>query len=279
LADGGRDSGAEVSEGAREVKSPFTTDFTTVTEAPGDALRHEALEMLWTRYAFAAEYCRGRHVLEVACGAGQGLGLLAKTAARVVGGDYTERLLGLAKRHYGSRVPLVRLDGQQLPFRSGSFDVVLLYEAVYYLPEPALFLEECRRVLRPGGRVLLCTANKSVADFNPSPFHRSYYSGPELIDLFRQHRFDPVLLGAFPAGQETLRDRLISVIKRIAVALHLVPKTMRGKALLKRLFFGPLEVVPAELTDGAWRYQPPQVVPSGTRTQPFRVLFVNATVA
>ena len=234
--------------------------------------------MLWTRYVFAAEYCQGRHVLEVACGAGQGLGLLAKTATRVVGGDYTERLLDLAKGHYGARIPLVRLDGQQLPFTNATFDVILLYEAVYYLPEPGHFLQECRRVLRPGGRVLLCTANKSVPDFNPSPFHRRYYTGTELIELFRKHRFDPVLLGAFPASQETTRDRIISAIKRVAVALHLMPKTMRGKALLKRLFFGPLAVAPAELTDGAWRYTPPQVVPSDTPAQLFRVLFVNATV-
>ena len=259
------------------MRSLPTTDFTTVTEAPGDALRHEALEMLWTRYAFAAEYCRDRHVLEVACGAGQGLGLLARTAARVVGGDCTERLLGFAKQHYGSRIPLVRLDGQQLPFHDATFDVVLLYEAVYYLPEPALFLEECRRVLRPGGRVLLCTANKGLADFNPSPFHRRYFSGAELIDLFRRHRFDPVLLGAFPVAQETTRNRIVSLIKRTAVALHLVPKTMRGKALLKRLFFGPLEAAPAELS-GEWRNHRPQVVPSGTGADRYRVLFVDATV-
>jgi SAM-dependent methyltransferase len=261
------------------VTSQTTSDFTTVTEAPGDPLRGEALEMLWTRYRFAEEYCRGRAVLEVACGAGQGLGLLAKTAARVVGGDYTERLLGFAKKHYGSRIPLVRLDGQWLPFNTATFDVVVLYEAVYYLQEPGLFLQECRRVLRPGGRVLLCTANKNVADFNPSPFHRRYYSGPELLELFRQHRFDPVLLGAFPAAQETMRDRVVSGLKRAAVALHLVPKTMRGKALLKRLFFGPLAVAPAELTEGQWQYQPPQIVQSGVEAQPFRVLFVNATVA
>ena len=253
-------------------------DFTTVTEAPGDALRQEAIEMLWTRYAFAAERCRGRHVLEVACGPGQGLGLLAKTAAQVVGADYTEQLLGFAKRHYGSRVPLVRLDGQQLPFRAATFDVVLLYEAVYYLPAPGDFLEECRRVLRPGGRVLLCTANNSLPDFNPSPFHQRYFSGPELVDLFRRHRFDPVLLGAFPVVQETSRDRVVSLIKRAAVALNLVPKTMRGKALLKRLFLGPLQKAPSELTEGRWRYHPPQVVPSGTETDRHRVLFVDARV-
>ncbi len=254
-------------------------DFTTVTEAPGDALRQEALEMLRTRYAFAAEHCRGRDVLEVACGAGQGLGLLAKTAARVVGGDYTERLLVLAKEHYGSRIPLVRLDGQQLPFGEATFDVVLLYEAVYYLPDAALFLDECRRVLRPGGLVVLCTANKNVADFNPSPFHRRYFSGPELIELFQRHRFDPVLLGAFPVVQETARDRVVSAIKQAAVALHLVPKTMRGKALLKRLFFGPLEKAPAEVTEGAWRYRPPDVVAPPVTADRYRVLFVLATVS
>jgi hypothetical protein len=116
-----------------------------------------------------------------------------------------------------------------------------------------------------------------VPDFNPSPFHKRYYSGPELIELFQRHRFDPVLLGAFPAAPQSVRDRLVSVIKRIAVALHLVPKTMRGKALLKRLFFGRLEVAPAELREGTCRYQRPQIVPPGTKS--FRVLFVDATLA
>src|SRR5262249_6372523 len=102
--------------------------------------------MLNTRYKFASDFCRGGRVLEIGCGAGQGLGYLARSASSVIGGDYTEALLRNAQSHYGGRIPLVALDAHELPFVDLSFDTVILYEAIYYLNSPAQFLEECRRV-------------------------------------------------------------------------------------------------------------------------------------
>jgi SAM-dependent methyltransferase len=251
-------------------------DYTTVTEAPGDQLRPEALDMLWTRYRYAAQFCGGRTVLEVGCGAGQGLGVLAHASARVVGGDYTERLLSFARAHYGSRVPLVRLDAHRLPFAAGSFDVILLYEAIYYLREPRDFLAECRRVLRPGGSLLICLANRRVTDFNPSPYSVRYYSADELAALLSGSGYRAEILGAFPAVPATARDRVISLIKRAAVALHLVPRTMKGKALLKRLFFGNLAAAPAELVDGVGEYHAPVPLAQPSDHSLYRVLFARA---
>jgi len=98
--------------------------------------------MVYTRYAFAAKLCEGRNVLEVGCGGGHGLGYLAKRARRVIGGDYTEGLLAQANRHYGGRISLVQFDGHALPFRSGSFGVVLLCEGLYYLTNATKFVDE-----------------------------------------------------------------------------------------------------------------------------------------
>ena len=254
-------------------------DYTTVTEAPGDGLRREALDMLRTRYAYAAEFCGGRDVLEVACGPGQGLGMLAKVASRVVAGDFTERLLRIARQHYGTRLPFVRLDAQRLPFAPRSFDVIILYEAVYYLADPARFLDECRRVLRPEGRLLLCTANREVADFSPSPFSVRYLTAAELRELVRRQGFQPEILGAFPAAPASARDRVASVVKRMAVAAHLVPKTMKGKAWLKRLFFGRLAPAPTELADGMGDYRRPVPLGPGGPDDGYRVVFVNARLA
>jgi len=58
-------------------------DYTTVTEMPGLKASREQLAMLYTRYAFAAKFCDGKDVLEVGCGAGQGLGYLATKARKV----------------------------------------------------------------------------------------------------------------------------------------------------------------------------------------------------
>ena len=92
-------------------------DYSTVTEIPGNRVTQEQLERMFHRYCFAGNFSEGKEILEVACGAGQGLGYLAKRAKRVFGGDYTEKLIKEAKRYYKERVPLLRLDAHFLPFR------------------------------------------------------------------------------------------------------------------------------------------------------------------
>jgi len=42
-------------------------DYRSVTEKTGDWVTQEALSMLYTRYRYAAEFCRGKRLLEVAC--------------------------------------------------------------------------------------------------------------------------------------------------------------------------------------------------------------------
>ena len=65
--------------------------------------------MVYTRYRFAADFCRRRRVLEVACGPGVGLGYLARHAGEIVGGDLTGSLLGQARRSLRGVIPLVIL--------------------------------------------------------------------------------------------------------------------------------------------------------------------------
>lgn len=232
--------------------------------------------MLYTRYAYAAKFCEGKNVLEVACGAGQGLGHLAKRARRVVGGDHTENLVRGAQRYYRGQVPLLRLDAHALPFRDSSFDVVLLYEAIYYLVHPERFLAECRRVLRERGTLLICTVNKKWVDFNPSPFSTRYFSASELSALLRKHRFQAELYGAFPVERASIKDLLVSLIKRIAVMLNLIPRTMKGKEVLKRIFLGPLSPIPAEVHEAMAPYFPPVPIRDHTPASNFKVLFAIA---
>ena len=253
------------------------TDFTDVTESPGNRVRQEALDMLRTRYQFAADLSEGRDVLEVACGPGLGLGCLAARARWVVGGDYTGRLVRLARQHYGSRLPLVQLDGQRLPFSDGSFDVVLMCEALYYLPDQALFVAEARRVLRPGGHLLIVSVNPKWLDFNPSPFSTKYLDADETRRMLERAGFDAAMSGAFRAVAPSARDRVVSVVKRAAVRLGFIPKTMKGKETLKRLFFGELAPFPAELCPGMGGFNPPEPLPAVAATDACKVLFAVGT--
>lgn len=225
-------------------------DYSTVTEMPGDGVSREAAAMMRERYAITVRQATGRDVLEISCGTGQGLGWLASHARCVVGADITFGSLGKARQHYGGRIPLLQCDAHSLPFVDGSFDVVAIHEAIYYYRDVDASLAECRRVLRLGGTLIISTINPEWPDFNPSPFSSMYLPAPELSMTLQRH-FDEVrIFLAFPAQAKGLRGEALSLLKRWAVALGLIPKTMKGKRFLKRLVFGELESVPRELAGG-----------------------------
>lgn len=222
-------------------------DYTTVTEVTGEFVTREAFDMMTGRHQFVAERATNADVLELSCGVGQGLGLTAAAARSVVGMDITFASLKRAQLHYQGRPPLVQADAARLPFSEGRFDLVAIHEALYYYPDLTRVLAEVRRVLRPGGQLCVSTINPEWADFNPSPFSTRYLSASELARAL-QSRFVAVeLFGASPVSSGGLKATLVSAIKRLAVALRLIPKTMKGKTLLKRLAYGSLVPVPAEL--------------------------------
>ena len=109
-----------------------------------------------------AALVRGERVLDVACGTG----LVAFAAAdaigadgRVVGVDLSGRMVDAARRRAQTRgVPhatFARMDAECLDLPDAAFDVALCALGLMYVPDPAQALQEMRRVLRPGGRVVL----------------------------------------------------------------------------------------------------------------------------
>ena len=232
--------------------------FKSVTELAGESVATEQVIRMTDRYQWAAHVSAGRDVLEVACGTGQGLGLLASTARSVTAGDISPAIVAQATAHYGDRVQIRVMDATELPFGESSFDVVIIFEAIYYLSDVRRFLAEVRRVLRPGGDLLIATANPDLSDFNPSPYSHAYFGARELAQLLSAEGFQPSLFGNTPVGQVSARQRVLRPVKRAAVRLGVMPKSMRGKEVLKRLFFGQLIAMPEELTSAA---APPVLTP------------------
>lgn len=220
--------------------------YLSVTERPATGATGEQIVMLYTRYHFAAEMAEGRDVLEVGCGPGMGLGFLAAKAKRVTGGDYDGRLLEIGRRHYGSRVRLTRLDAHALPFRNRTFDLVVLFEAVYYLREVDRFLGEVRRVLRTDGALLICSANKERPGFCPSPLSTSYFSAAELRQLLTRQGFTVEVFAGFPVAPG-LRRNSRRAARWLADVIGLNPI---AKAFVKRCLFGRPLPFPAEVTEG-----------------------------
>jgi SAM-dependent methyltransferase len=254
----------------------MTVDYSTVTELAGDDISQEQLERLCHRYYWAGAYCAGKDVIEAACGTGPGLGYLATRARSLRAGDFTPGILAIAQRHYGNRVDLRQFDAQALPFANRSADVVILFEAIYYLPAAERFVDECRRVLRPGGQVLIATANKDLYDFNPSPHSHTYYGVVELHRLFTQRGFTAECFGYLSIGEVALRQRILRPVKKLATGLHLIPETMGAKKLLKRLVFGRLVPMPIEIQEGQVAFRAPARVSPHQPDREHKVIYCAA---
>jgi len=234
--------------------------YAEVTEISGSKVSVEQVQRMYTRYRFASNFCKAKEVLEVACGSGQGLGYLANVAQKVVGVDIDQELLDLAQKQYAKRknIQLYKADAEELPFEENSFDVVIIYEALYYLSEPDKFIRQAKRVLRPGGILLICSANCELSNFNPSPFSHKYFSACELFNLLSRSGFSNIeILGDCKLDTRSFKARVLAFIKKQAVNLHLIPKTMKGKEFLKRIFMGKLVLMPPEIDDSLGQYTPP----------------------
>jgi ubiquinone/menaquinone biosynthesis C-methylase UbiE len=104
----------------------------------------------------------GDRVLEIGFGHGRTLALLAERATRglVAGVDPSEVMLAMASRRNrrairAGRVELRRGGAAQLPYPDAHFDKAIAVNSVQFWPGPARSLAEVRRVLRPGGTLLL----------------------------------------------------------------------------------------------------------------------------
>ncbi|MCH8030118.1 MAG: methyltransferase domain-containing protein [Candidatus Dadabacteria bacterium] len=99
---------------------------------------------------------RGK-VLEVAVGTGTNLPLYPP-GCDVIGIDLSEGMIVEAKKlcaNLGLNVTLLQMDAERLEFEDESFDTVLTTLSLCTIPDPVKALAEMKRVLRPGGRILL----------------------------------------------------------------------------------------------------------------------------
>jgi ubiquinone/menaquinone biosynthesis C-methylase UbiE len=106
---------------------------------------------------------RGRAVLEVGCGAGTDLARFAKGGAVVSGVDLSSSAITLARQNFeqqGLQADLREADGEQLPFPDDSFDLVYAHGVVQYTNDPQALVDECRRVLKPGGEAVFQVYNR-----------------------------------------------------------------------------------------------------------------------
>jgi ubiquinone/menaquinone biosynthesis C-methylase UbiE len=145
------------------------------------------------RYALAADWASGLHVLDAACGEGYGSFLLAAKARQVTGVDISATAIAHARSCYAAdNLKFVEADCSSMPFEDQDFDCIVSFETLEHLQDHQALLREFRRVLKPGGFLVISSPDKAIYTDrmgNDNPFHVKELYQPE---------FELLLGGYFP---------------------------------------------------------------------------------
>jgi SAM-dependent methyltransferase len=184
---------------------------------------------------------RGRRVLEVGCGAGVDLARFAKGGAEVVGVDLAASAIDLARANFeqqGLHGEFRVADGEALPFPENSFDLVYAHGVVQYTTNPQRLVDECRRVLKPGGEAVFQVYNR-ISWLNALS---------KLMKVGLEHDDAPVLLKFSMAEFKTL----VSGFREVRIVPERFPVRSRlhggwKGAVYNGLFVGTFNALPRSL--------------------------------
>jgi SAM-dependent methyltransferase len=144
------------------------------------------------RYNFAASYCAGKRVLDLASGEGYGSAILGKTASEVIGVDIDGPSVQHARVMYGSNT-VHFIEGSMIDpdiFTDRSFDVVVCFEALEHTDDHDLLLRVIVGALRPDGLVFISTPDRTIYSElhgHNNPFHVHELDREEFRDLLARH--------------------------------------------------------------------------------------------
>jgi SAM-dependent methyltransferase len=177
------------------------------------------------RALLLSEARAGERVLDLGCGAGRFLAALGAAGAEAVGVEIAEGALERARRVApAAELRLLEPDGS-LPLEHASVDLVWCSEVLEHVADGGHLLQEVRRVLRPGGRLLatvpfhgrvkgaLIALTRFEAHFDPQGQHLRFYTRRSLADALRAAGLEPASITT-AGGPPLLRESLVVRARR-----------------------------------------------------------------
>lgn len=220
-------------------------NLSSVTEGWNTSANLDQWKLACQRYSLAAALCQGKRIVEVGCGTGYGLAQVSRFTEAAVGVEIDERNLRSAREQWPAGV-FVRADAKRLPLADASVDCVAALEMFYYLTDQGLFLRETRRILRPGGALLITLPNRRRAAFHASPYSTTYPDSDELAQLLVAAGFHAVIYGTAPTSDSR---PLFEFLRRLLVGSGLMPHSIEGRARMKSLLFRQMRSLSSILVD------------------------------
>jgi 2-polyprenyl-3-methyl-5-hydroxy-6-metoxy-1,4-benzoquinol methylase len=160
----------------------FSTTEITSSQIVSDNPVHQRL---FFAYHQAAKLIKG-NLLEIGCGVGRGLDVLAHNCEQYTGIDKNEELLKFLQKDY----PQLNFIYQHIPPLSGiagnTFDFVVSFQVIEHIQNDDLFVKEIYRVLKPGGKAIITTPNIRLS-LTRNPWHIREYTAAGLQTLIQKY--------------------------------------------------------------------------------------------
>lgn len=212
-----------------------TSERLDAGHAKGTAL----YEIHMAAYRWAANYAAGARILDYGCGTGYGAEFLSETAEHVTGFDIDADAVAYARDRFSRD----NLGFTTEPPAEGAYDLAVSFQVIEHV-DPNAYFSSIRRALKPGGRLLLTTPNRSVRLYSwQQPWNRWHlteYDRDGLMSLLREH-FSTVE-SWFYACSPDIRESELTRYRRMqhllmpATLIPWYPLRFRVLALTARLF-------------------------------------------
>lgn len=153
---------AEVKERTREAYDKVGADYDNWYWSKGaQKLRQRLTERV---LELVRAQTKGRSkILEVCCGTGHLVNELSKVG-KYTGLDFAPSMVAHCKKTYPKK-KFVLGDAEDLPFKKNSFDVAICFWSFHHIVYPEQALDEMRRVLKPGGLIVIATFKNVSLNF------------------------------------------------------------------------------------------------------------------